>query len=249
MDPNGKNAIVTGGANGIGKRVVEMLAGEGARLGVLDLDADALEELANERPGVRCLVCDVSDPVQVDRAVDEFCRRFSTVDLLINNAGTIYSSPLIGLQEGRLRAHEIEAWDRVVAANLSGVFYVTRAVVQRMAAARTRGVIVNVSSVCASGNPGQSAYSAAKAGVNALTAVWAAELAPFRIRVAGIAPGYTETDTTIRSMSPAKLQEWKGRVPLRRLGKVDEIAQGILYLVKSDFFHGKTLQLDGGLRL
>ncbi len=82
-----------------------------------------------------------------------------------------------------------------------------------------------------------------------MTTVWAAELAPLRIRVAGIAPGYTETDTTVQSMSDSKLREWKGRVPLRRLGRVDEIADGILYIIGNDFFHGRTLQLDGGLRL
>ena len=249
MDLQAKTAIVTGGANGIGRRVVEMLTRQGARVGVLDLDLGAIKKLASEHPDVHGQLCDVGDPARVEEAVDGFCDRFSAVDILINNAGVVYNAPLIGLQQGQFKSHDIDAWNRVVAANLSGVFYVTRSVVGKMVAGRTRGVIVNVSSVCAAGNPGQSAYSAAKAGVNALTTVWAAELAPFRIRVAGVAPGYTETDTTVRSMSESKLQEWKGRVPLRRLGKVDEIADGILFVVKNDFFHGKTLEIDGGLRL
>jgi 3-oxoacyl-[acyl-carrier protein] reductase len=116
-----------------------------------------------------------------------------------------------------------------------------------MMTTRTKGVIVNISSVSAGGNPGQSAYAAAKAGVNALTAVWAKELGPLGIRVVAIAPGFTETDSTRAAMSETALQETIKRVPMRRLGKPEEIADGVLFAIKNDFCNGKVLALDGGL--
>jgi 3-oxoacyl-[acyl-carrier protein] reductase len=129
------------------------------------------------------------------------------------------------------------------------VFYVTGCVVQQMLATRTSGVVVNISSVAASGNAGQSAYSAAKAGVNALTSTWAKELGPMGIRFAAVAPGFTQTEAMQRGLSEAMLKETIRKVPLRRLGTPDEIAQGVIAVIENDFFNGKVFELDGGLVL
>ena len=107
--------------------------------------------------------------------------------------------------------------------------------------------VVTISSVSAGGNAGQSAYSAAKAGVNALTAVWAKELGPLGIRVVAVAPGFTETDSTKEAVSETTLREIVKKVPLRRLGRPEEIADGVLSVIRNDFFNGKVLELDGGL--
>ena len=123
----------------------------------------------------------------------------------------------------------------------------TACIVEKMITTRTRGVVVNISSVSAGGNAGQSAYSAAKAGVNALTAVWAKELSPMGIRVVAVAPGFTETDSTKEAVSETALRETIKRVPLRRLGQPEEIAEGVLSVIRNDFFNGKVLELDGGL--
>jgi len=138
-------------------------------------------------------------------------------------------------------------WNKVLASDLSSVFYMTSCIVDKMITTRTRGVIVNISSISASGNAGQSAYSAAKAGVNALTAVWAKELSPMGIRVLAIAPGFTETDSTKEAVAETTLRETIKRVPLRRLGRPDEIAEGVLSAIRNDFFNGKVMELDGGL--
>ena len=135
----------------------------------------------------------------------------------------------------------------MLAADLSSVFYMSSCVVEKMVTTRTKGVIVNISSVSAGGNAGQSAYSAAKAGVNALTAVWAKELSPMGIRVVAVAPGFTETDSTKEAVSEAVLREVIKKVPLRRLGRPEEIADGVLSVIKNDFFNGKVFELDGGL--
>jgi 3-oxoacyl-[acyl-carrier protein] reductase len=123
----------------------------------------------------------------------------------------------------------------------------TVCVVEKMITTRTRGVVVNISSVSSSGNAGQSAYSAAKAGVNALTAVWAKELGPMGIRVVALAPGFTDTDSTKDAVSEAALRETVKKVPLRRLGKPAEIADGVVSVIRNDFFNGKVFELDGGL--
>lgn len=249
MNLEGKNAIVTGGASGIGKSLVEKLVSENATVGVFDINAEALNKLKEDNPGVWCKVCDVTDNGQVEESVEEFYTEFKAIDILVNSAGIIDDHPLIGFSEGKIKKHDISIWDKVIATNLSSVFYMALHVVEKMLMNRTKGVIVNVSSISAAGNVGQTSYSAAKAGVRALTVTWAKELGAFGIRVAGIAPGFTKTDATMQSMSENVLNDWIKKVPLKRLAKPDEIADGILFIIKNDFFHGKILELDGGLRI
>jgi 3-oxoacyl-[acyl-carrier protein] reductase len=143
--------------------------------------------------------------------------------------------------------HDVGMWDKIISTDLSSLFYMTSNVVEKMIQKRTKGVIVNISSVCASGNAGQSAYSAAKAGVNALTITWSKELSLLGIRVVGISPGYTDTPSTKAAMNEEALKGIVKEVPLRRLGKPDEIADAIICAIKNDFFNGKIFQVDGGL--
>jgi len=145
--------------------------------------------------------------------------------------------------------HGLEEWDKVISSNLTSVFLVSRRVAEKMVRTRTKGVIVNISSISAKGNVGQSAYSAAKAGVEAMTAVWAKELAPYGIRVAAVAPGFVGTDSTRTVLSESVLAETISRVPLRRLGEAGEIAKAVMFILDNDFFHGKVLSVDGGLRI
>lgn len=245
MDVRGRQAIVTGGVRGLGRALVDKLVAAGAKVTVFDLDAAGLEALE----GVGTAVCDVSDPDQVEQATARFHEANGAADVLVNNAGILYSEPLVRIGAGGVQRHDIAMWNKVLAADLSSVFYMTSFIVERMIATRTRGVVVNVSSVSAAGNAGQSAYSAAKAGVNALTATWAKELSLMGIRVAAVAPGFIETESTREAVSEAVLQETVKRVPLRRLGKPAEIADGIMAVIQNDFFTGKVFELDGGLRI
>jgi len=182
-------------------------------------------------------------------ATRQYHEEFGSADVLINNAGILYSEPLVKITQAGIQKHDVAMWHKVLAADLSSVFFMTACVVERMVATRTRGVIVNISSVSASGNAGQSAYSAAKAGVNALTATWAKELSLMGIRVVALAPGFTETESTKDALSEAVLRETVKRVPLRRLGRPEEIADGVLFVIQNDFFNGKVFELDGGLIL
>lgn len=247
MELRGKKAIVTGGVRGLGRAMVEKLIENGTAVTVFDLNAAGLNELREQENSVNCIECDVSDYEQVIKATGQYHEQFGAADVLINNAGILYSEPLIKLTSEGVVRHDAATWNKVLAADLNSVFYMTACVVEKMITTRTRGVIVNISSVSASGNAGQSAYSAAKAGVNALTAVWAKELGPMGIRVIAVAPGFTDTESTKDAVNEAALRETVKKVPLRRLGKPAEIADGVVSVIRNDFFNGKVLELDGGL--
>ena len=249
MDIRDKKIIVTGGVRGLGRAMVEKLVSGGATVTVFDLDVGGLEELRAQRGDVHCVECDVSDYAQVVAATAAYHEQFGAADVLVNNAGILYSAPLVRLTASGIERHDAAMWNKVLAADLSSVFYMTACVVEKMMATRTKGVIVNISSVAASGNAGQSAYSAAKAGVNALTATWARELSMLGIRVVAVAPGFTETDSTKVALSEAVLRETVKKVPLRRLGRPEEIAAGVVSVIENDFFNGKVFELDGGLTL
>ncbi len=249
MDLKNKTAIVTGGAKGIGYQLVQQLLSEDVRVGVFDIDVSGLKEIEKRHPEISVFECDLTNPARVEQAVSQFFSDAGQIDLLINNAGFLFNSPLVQFAPGGIKKHSIEDWNNVIAINLSSVFYVTVNVAEKMIQKRTKGVIANISSVSASGNRGQSAYSAAKAGVNALTATWSKELGMMGIRVVGIAPGYTDTVSTHQVLTEEVLKEIKRDIPLRRLGTVSEISDGIMAVIKNDYCSGKVFELDGGLVL
>ena len=226
--------------------MVEKLVALEAAVTVFDIDLSGLDELRQLRE-LNCVECDVSNYEQVRKATAEYHDEFGAVDVLINNAGILYSSPLVKITSSGTEQHNVAMWNKVLETDLSSVFYMTVCVVEKMIATRTKGAIVNIGSVSAAGNPGASAYSAAKAGVHALTAAWAKELGPLGIRVVAVAPGFIDTASARAAMSEAALGDTIKRVPLKRLGKPEEIADGVLAVILNDFFNGKVFELDGGL--
>lgn len=248
MDPKGKCIIITGGASGLGLLLAERLARDGAVVGVLDINAEALERL----PANICAFsreCDVSNPAQVAEQIQAFFAGQGRLDVLVNNAGIVRNSPLVQLTKHCDDNILVNEWDQVIKSNLSSAFYAGRVAARCMLAKRTKGLILNITSICAAGNAGQGAYSAAKAGLSALTVAWAKELGPLGIRVAAVAPGYASTETTINAVSPERLADVRSRTPLRRLADPLEVVDAMLYAIQSDFFHGRTLEVDGGYRI
>jgi len=247
MELRGKRVIVTGGVRGLGRAFVEALLAKEAQVAVFDINPQGLADLRAHHPNITCFECDLANDERVSETTARYHTEFKSADVLINNAGILYSAPLVRISMSGIEKHDVAMWNKTLAANLSSVFFMTASIAEKMIATRTKGVIVNISSVSASGNAGQSAYSAAKAGVNALTATWAKELSALGIRVVAVAPGFTETESTREALSESVLQETIKKVPLRRLGKPHEIAQGVISVIENDFFNGKVYELDGGL--
>lgn len=155
---------------------------------------------------------------------------------------------LIKHKDGELRKAPLSDFQTVVDVNLTGVFLCAREAAEQMIRCNSSGVIINISSVSRAGNYGQSNYSATKAGVVAMTTTWCKELAEYGIRSAAIAPGFIETAMTA-SMPDKALQKVNTLIPAARMGKPEEIASGVVFICENDYFNGRVLEIDGGMRL
>lgn len=253
MELKDKVIIITGGGQGLGRAMAEYLAVKGAQLALIDLDQEKIDTAvaACQEAGAqaRGYICNVANEEQVAQMVDQVASDFGAIHGLVNNAGILRDGLTIrATKAGAIRKMSLADWQAVIDVNLTGVFLCTRDVAAKMIELKNQGAIVNISSISRNGNMGQANYSAAKAGVAADTVVWAKELAPYGIRVAGIAPGFIATDMT-KSMNPDILAKMTALIPLQRMGQPAEIAHSVAYLFENDYYTGRMLELDGGLRL
>jgi 3-oxoacyl-[acyl-carrier protein] reductase len=253
MDVRNKTIVVTGAGRGIGRAIALQLARRGADIALFDLNAAELEETralcAAEAVQARCYRVNVADESEVAAAMTRVAADFARLDGLVNNAGIVRDALLVKVKDGAVVGRmSMDQWSAVIGVNLSGVFLCAREAAAHMIELGKGGVIVNISSISRVGNAGQSNYSAAKAGVESMGVVWAKELARYGIRVGSVAPGFTHTEI-LASMRPEVLDKLTAPVPLKRLGKPDEIAHAVLFIFENDFFTGRCLDVDGGLRL
>jgi 3-oxoacyl-[acyl-carrier protein] reductase len=246
LEVKGAVALVTGGAQGLGLAIARRLADDGAIVVVADRNEDAL---ANLPPGLECVTMDVTDPEQVRKVVAGIMESHGHLDILVNNAGVIFSEPFVNIMNPSGIMHDYGRFRASLTVNLDSVFIVTAAVVEHMVKRRIKGAIVNISSISACGNEGQTAYSAAKAGVNAMTVTWSKELGRWGIRTNAVAPGFIGTDSTHHALNETVLKHIQTNTPLRRLGHADEVAQAVIALVENDFINGTVLDVNGGLTI
>lgn len=244
---------ITGAAGGLGAAMARRLAGQGARLALIDFNPKMLDELgtALKLPDedILCVPCDVSDESQVDDAFKSIAAHFGGLDLLVNNAGITRDALMLKFKDGELKSRmSLSDWNAVMNVNLTGVFLCTRAAVEQMIRVGSKGQVINISSISRGGNMGQSNYSAAKAGVAAMTVTWAKEFARYGIRVNTISPGFIGTEM-VRSMKPEALDKLQAMIPAGRIGEPDEIAHTVQYLMENDFVNGRNIEVDGGMRL
>ncbi len=244
MKLKGKVALVTGAAQGIGKAVALLLARNGADIVVSDVNLEKAEETAREIEGLgqRALATktNVADANDVERMVQAVLEQFGRIDILVNNAGITRDKLLLRMSD--------EDWDAVLGVNLRGTFLCTRAVIRPMAKQKS-GKIVSIASVVgAMGNAGQANYGASKAGVIGFTKTIAREYAGRGINVNAIAPGYIETPMTEALPDKAK-EELKRLIPMDRLGKPEDVAEAVLFLVSeaSNYITGQVLHVNGGI--
>jgi 3-oxoacyl-[acyl-carrier protein] reductase len=261
----GRVAIVTGGASGIGAAVARRLASEGARVAILDLDAAGARALADDVGGA-ALEVDVSDSAAVDAAFDEVERSIGPIDIVVNNAGIAtdgnnarvrerIEGQLSALAEGRSPEMALDAtvrmpddeWNRMIAVNLSSVFFCTRRALRSMQPRRT-GAIVNIASICGiEGCAGHPHYSAAKGGILAFTRAVSKEVIAYGVRVNAVAPGFVDTPMAQKA-GDIVMGAFVPMIPQGRLGRPEEVAAVVAFLASDEasYFVGDTVTPSGG---
>jgi 3-oxoacyl-[acyl-carrier protein] reductase len=252
MKMKDKVVAITGGGRGLGRAMALAFAGRGANVALLDLNQADLDETRHlvEAQGVRAAgyVTNVSSEDHVVASMDGIVSDLGRLDVLVNNAGITKDGLLVKVKDGEVTGKmSLDQWNAVIGVNLTGVFLCGREAAERMIRLGHGGVIINISSISRDGNYGQTNYSAAKAGVAAMTVVWAKELARYGIRSGAIAPGFCATDI-LAAMKPEVLSKVIEPVPLHRLGLPEEIAHTAVYIAENEFFTGRTIEVDGGLR-
>jgi 3-oxoacyl-[acyl-carrier protein] reductase len=250
MNISKTKAIVTGAARGLGRCFTEQLASQGATVAACDIDGDGLSDLCDacdSEPGhVFAGRLDVTDEEAVTSFVKAVTRRLDGVNVLVNNAGILRDGRLAKPESDWTKTMPTAQWQDVIDVNLTGPFLMTREFVSSMLdQGVSPGIVVNVSSLTRTGNPGQSNYAAAKAGLDACTRTWALELAPYGIRVAGIAPGVIDTPI-LDDVSEEALTRIRENIPTGRIGKPEEVWQALAFVIECDYFTGRTLEVDGG---
>jgi 3-oxoacyl-[acyl-carrier protein] reductase len=251
MNIEGSIIAITGAGGGLGAAMTHRLAARGAKIALIDYNTGLLDPLYQELGEDNCLVlpCDVSSEKNVDGVFAAIIEHFGQLDALVNNAGITRDALLLKFKDGDVQSRmSLEQWQAVIDVNLTGVFLCGRAAAEHMARSGRGGQIINISSISRAGNMGQSNYSAAKAGVAAMTVTWAKELARYNIRVNAISPGFIGTEM-VRSMKPEALAKLEGMIPLGRIGEPDEIAHTVQYLLENEFVNGRNIEVDGGMRL
>lgn len=252
MQVKDKLIAITGAGKGIGRAMSLLFASRGAHLALMDVNDADLQHTASlcSAHGVKAgtYQCNVASEDDVIAAFDKVASDFKRLDVLINNAGILRDAMLVKRDNHQVKKMSLEHWQQVIDVNLTGVFLCGREAAEHMIKFGNGGVIINLSSISRAGNIGQSNYAAAKAGVASLTVVWAKELARYGIRTGAIAPGFIHTDI-LNAMPEQILQSVLAQVPLRRGGQPEEVAAAAAFIVENDYFSGRVIELDGGLRL
>lgn len=231
-----KTILITGGSRGIGEALVRLAVGKYKVAFTYNNSVEKAQALATE-VGAKAYRCDVSSSAEVERVVAEIKQDFGGIDLLVNNAGIAQDKLFQDITD--------DDWRKMMGVNLDGTFYVTRAVVPMMIS-RGYGRIVNVSSMWGTdGASMETHYSASKAGVIGLTKALAKELAPTGITVNAVAPGAIDTDM-MKVYTEDELKEFVMEIPFGRLGKPEEVAEAIMFLLSADYITGETLSIRGG---
>ena len=240
----GKTALITGAARGIGKAIALKFAAEGANIAFTDLEVNKETEREIAALGVKAksYASNAADFAQTEEVVNAVKAEFGSIDILVNNAGITKDGLMLRMTE--------QQWDAVIAVNLKSAFNFIHACIPVMMRQRSGSIINMASVVGVHGNAGQANYAASKAGLIALAKSIAQEMGPKGIRANAIAPGFIETAMTAQLPDEVR-EQWKQKIPLRRGGQVEDIANVATFLASdlSSYVSGQVIQVDGGMNM
>jgi len=252
MNLQDKVIAITGAGQGLGRAMAVFLANKGARIAVIDINEDHMNETLGQIEAAgskgQCYRCNVASESEVEATFQAIADDFGALHGLVNNAGILRDGLMVKVKDGEVSKMSLANWQAVIDVNLTGVFLCGREAAIQMINTKSEGSIVNISSISRNGNMGQTNYAAAKAGVASMTVVWAKELARYNIRSNAIAPGFIATEMTA-GMKPEALEHICKMIPAGRMGQPDEIAQTVAFLMENDYMSGRVVEVDGGLRL
>ena len=252
MNVQDKVIVVTGAGRGLGRGIAIMFAGKGAKVACVDLNQADLDETVAQCKAAggdgKAYTANVAKEDDVVKLFNDVVADFGALHGLVNNAGITRDGLLVKAKDGEISTMSLQQWQAVIDVNLTGVFLCGREAAAHMIRLGVEeGVIVNISSLARQGSFGQSNYSAAKSGVAALAEVWAKELARYNIRTGAVAPGTINTDM-LAAMKPEARERLISAVPLKRLGEPENIGMTVMFIFENDYFTGRCIDLDGGLR-
>ena len=243
MKLEGRKAIVTGGAQGIGLAIAKRLNAEGAKVALFDINEELVTKSASELDGCIGVRCDVSSPASIEDAIGKVVEAFGGIDIVVNNAGILPKSMIEDVTE--------KEWDLTMAINLKGAFFMSQKALPYLKQSE-HARIINTSSLAGrmGGFETCMAYSASKGGINAITMGMARQLAKFHINVNAVCPGTTETPIT-KAFSDEAMARLLTRIPLGRLGKPEDMAAAVAFLASDDaaFITGHMLDVNGGMHM
>ncbi|SMY15995.1 SDR family oxidoreductase [Photobacterium aquimaris] len=244
--------VITGAGQGLGQMMAVTLAQMGAQLALIDVNTAGLRKTQDQchmlNSMARIYEADVTNEAEVEQAFLNIMEDFEHIDTLINNAGILDDGLLVQKSQTGTSKMSLEQFQTVMDVNVTGTFLCGREAAKWMIENETKGVIINISSAARAGNIGQTNYAASKAAVTTMAVGWARELGQYGIRVAAIAPGLIDTPMAMQ-INGDKLEQMLSMVPLARLGEPTEIAHSVRYIIENDYFTGRVLEIDGGLRL
>ncbi|PSW20294.1 short chain dehydrogenase [Photobacterium sanctipauli] len=252
MDLKQCTIAITGAGQGLGQMMAITLAQAGADLALIDLNEEGLNQTQNQCQMLSAkaytYVADVTNESQVESVFERIIDDFGQLNGLINNAGILRDGLLVKQKDGEFSKMSLEQFNAVMTVNSTGTFLCGREAASAMVRNGNQGVIINISSVARAGNIGQTNYAASKAAVATMAVCWAKELARYGIRAAAIAPGVVET-AMADQMKPEAIERLQKMIPVGRMGEAQEIAHAVKYIFENDYFTGRVLEIDGGMRM
>ncbi|UTM60048.1 SDR family oxidoreductase [Photobacterium sp. CCB-ST2H9] len=252
MDIKNSVIAITGAGQGLGQMMAITLAQAGADLALIDMNPEGLAQTRSQCQMLSSKALtyqvDVTQEDQVERVFDQIIEDFGQLDGLVNNAGILRDGLLVKVKDGAISKMSLEQFNAVMTVNATGTFLCGREAAARMIQTKRPGAIINISSVARAGNFGQTNYAASKAAVATMAVCWAKELGRFGIRAAAIAPGVVWTAMADQLPQEA-IERLEKMIPLGRVGQSTDIANAVKYILENDYFTGRVLEVDGGMRM